>query len=97
MPTGQFFLNVGVGADGGPFIHHPFLKNLPKVRLLMHLYRFWLKHPELDKGEALSDERHRSSRPQQPRLSFRTSPRSRACEDDRPSRPSSAVTRRQSV
>jgi hypothetical protein len=48
MPTGQFFLNVGIGADGA--IIHPstrFLKNLPKVRLFMHLYRFWLKHPDL--------------------------------------------------
>ena len=54
MPTGQFFLNVGVGADGSTI--HPsirFLKNLPKVRLLMHLYRFWLKHPELDKEKRL--------------------------------------------
>lgn len=48
MPTGQFCLDVGVGAHGANI--HPstrFLKNLDKVRLLMHLYRFWLKHPNL--------------------------------------------------
>jgi hypothetical protein len=48
MPKGQFFLNVGEGADGRPI--HPstrFLKTLPKVRLYMYLYRFWLKHPDL--------------------------------------------------
>ena len=41
MPTGQFFLNVGVGADGGTI--HPsirFLKNLPKVRLLIGPFGF---------------------------------------------------------
>jgi len=66
MPTGQFFLNVGVGADGGTI--HPsirFLKNLPKVRLLMHLYRFWLKHPELDKEKAVVGRATPLNRPQQ--------------------------------
>ena len=54
MPTGHFFLNVGVGAHGG--IIDPstrFLKNLSKMRLFMHLYRFWLKHPDLDKEKRL--------------------------------------------
>lgn len=54
MPTGQVFLNVGVGVDGNTI--HPstrFLKNLSKVRLFMHLYRFWLKNPDLDKEKRL--------------------------------------------
>jgi hypothetical protein len=90
MPTGQFFLNVGVGADGGTI--HPsirFLKNLPKVRLLMHLYRFWLKHPELDKEKRLSDERHRSIAHSNAALEFSHEPPITVhAEDDRPSRPS---------
>lgn len=54
MPKGQFFFNVGGGDDGhiiSPSVR--FLRNLPKVRLLMHLYRFWLKHPDLDEKKRL--------------------------------------------
>lgn len=45
MPAGQFHLNVGEGR-GGKLIHPStrFLRNLSKVRLLMHLYRFWVQH-----------------------------------------------------
>jgi hypothetical protein len=53
-PKGQFFFNVGAGDDGhvvDPSIR--FLRNLPKVRLLMHLYRFWLKYPDLDEKKRL--------------------------------------------
>ena len=53
-PKGQFFFDVGAGDDGhaiDPSIR--FLRNLPKVRLLMHLYRFWLKHPDLDEKKRL--------------------------------------------
>jgi hypothetical protein len=45
MAEGQFHLQVGKGKGG---LIHPstrFLRNLPKVRLLLHLYRFWLSHP----------------------------------------------------
>jgi hypothetical protein len=54
MPKGQFFFNVGGGDDGhiiDPSVR--FLRNLPKVRLLMHLYRFWLRHPDLDDKKRL--------------------------------------------
>lgn len=52
IPPGQFGLSVGVSADGHPT--HPsirFLRNLPKVRLLLHLYRYWLE------GQGLGDRR----------------------------------------
>ena len=54
MPKGQFFLNVGSHADGRPI--HPstrFLKTLPKVRLFMDLYQFWLNHPGLARDKRL--------------------------------------------
>jgi hypothetical protein len=54
MTQGQFHLSVGVSEDGHPI--HPstrFLRNLPKVRLLMHLYRFWLEGQGLDERTRL--------------------------------------------
>jgi hypothetical protein len=54
MPKGQFFFNVGDGDDGNVIDPSTrFLRNLPKVRLLMHLYRFWLMHPDLDEKRRL--------------------------------------------
>ena len=56
MPKGAFFLSVGKGKDGR--IIHPstrFLRNLPKVRLLMHVYRFWLQHPDLNERRRLEE------------------------------------------
>jgi hypothetical protein len=44
MRQGQFQLSAGISETGGPI--HPstrFLRNLSKVRMLMHLYRFWLE------------------------------------------------------
>ena len=48
MAEGQFRLQVDDGTDT---LIHPstrFLRNLPKVRLLLHIYRFWLSHAEAD-------------------------------------------------
>ena len=53
MRQGQFHLSVGV-ADGHPV--HPstrFLRNLSKVKLLMHLYRFWLEGQGLGERQRL--------------------------------------------
>ncbi len=49
MPAGQFRLDCGTDRTGQPI--DPairFLRNLDKVRLLMHLYRFWLQHPSVE-------------------------------------------------
>ena len=48
MAEGQFRLQVDDGQDK---LIHPstrFLRNLSKVRLLLHIYRFWLSHAEAD-------------------------------------------------
>lgn len=48
MAEGQFGFTMGAAADGRNI--HPstrFLKNLSKVRLLMHVYRFWVQFPDL--------------------------------------------------
>ena len=53
MRQGQFHLSVGV-SDGHPV--HPstrFLRNLSKVKLLMHLYRFWLEGQGLGERQRL--------------------------------------------
>lgn len=49
MPKGQFHLTIG-SADDGHEIHPStrFLRNLDKVRLLLHVYRFWLTKAHLD-------------------------------------------------
>jgi hypothetical protein len=54
MPWGQFGFTMGKSADGIDI--HPstrFLKNLDKVRLLMHIYRFWVQFPDLDDRKRL--------------------------------------------
>lgn len=54
MPSGQFGFTMGKTADGVSV--HPstrFLKNLDKVRLLMHIYRFWVQFPDLDDRKRL--------------------------------------------
>lgn len=52
MVEGQFRLQVG---DGQKLIHPStrFLRNLPKVRLLLHFYRFWISHEGLDEKKRL--------------------------------------------
>ena len=53
MAEGQFRLQVDDGQDK---LIHPsirFLRNLPKVRLLLHIYRFWLSHAEADDRKRL--------------------------------------------
>jgi len=60
MTQGQFRLSVGVSEDGHPI--HPstrFLRNLPKVRLLLHLYRFWLEGEGLDDRQRLEQTAQR--------------------------------------
>jgi len=55
MRQGSFALSVG---DAGGRAIDPstrFLKNLSKVRLLMHLYRFWLHFPEHDERRRLEE------------------------------------------
>lgn len=49
MADGQFRLRVG--EEGHPSTR--FLRNLPKVRLLLNIYRFWLSHPDLSDKERL--------------------------------------------
>lgn len=49
MADGQFRLQVG--NDGHPSTR--FLRNLPKVRLLLNIYRFWLSYPDLPDKERL--------------------------------------------
>jgi len=47
MVEGEFQLTVGQGDE----LIHPstrFLRNLSKVRLLLHIYRFWLMYPDAD-------------------------------------------------
>jgi hypothetical protein len=53
MADGQFRLEVDEGA--GKLVHPStrFLRNLPKVRLLLHIYRFWLDHAEADDRKRL--------------------------------------------
>lgn len=53
MAEGQFCLEVDEG--GGTLVHPStrFLRNLPKVRLLLHIYRFWLSHAEADDRKLL--------------------------------------------
>ena len=54
MPAGQFHLVVGEGNDGD--LIHPstkFLRNLPNVRLLLNLYRFWVSHADLGKTDRI--------------------------------------------
>jgi hypothetical protein len=48
MPAGQFRLDAGF-TEAGLSIHPStrFLRNLAKVRLLLHLYRFWIQHQQL--------------------------------------------------
>lgn len=52
---GQFELSVGTvnGRKVDPSTR--FLRNLPKVRLLMHLYRFWLQFPDHDERRRLEE------------------------------------------
>jgi hypothetical protein len=49
MADGQFRLQVGT--EGHPSTR--FLRNLPKVRLLLNIYRYWLSHEGLDEKERL--------------------------------------------
>lgn len=53
MAEGQFRLQVG--DEDGALIHPStrFLRNLPKVRLLLNVYRFWLSHAEADERRRL--------------------------------------------
>ena len=54
MKQGEFRLSSGFTDDNRPI--HPstrFLRNLPKVRLMMHLYRFWLEGGELSERDRL--------------------------------------------
>lgn len=54
MRQGQFCLSVGLDVKGEPI--HPairFLKNLPKVRLMLNLYRIWLEAGEYADRERL--------------------------------------------
>lgn len=56
MPSGQFHLTIGKVDDGHEI--HPstrFLRNLDKVRLLLHIYRFWVSFPELDEKRRLEE------------------------------------------
>lgn len=55
MRHGQFELSVGTvnGRKVDPSTR--FLRNLPKVRLLMHLYRFWLQFPDHDERRRLEE------------------------------------------
>ena len=72
MKQGQFHLSVGV-SDGHPI--HPstrFLRNLSKVKLLMHLYRFWLEGQGLGERQRLGKQLNttrmgRTLEPQSPR------------------------------
>ena len=52
---GQFELSVGIvnGKKVDPSTR--FLRNLPKVRLLMHLYRFWLQFPDHGERQRLEE------------------------------------------
>lgn len=53
MVEGQFQLQIG---DADDTLIHPstrFLRNLPKVRLLLHIYRFWISHAEADERRRL--------------------------------------------
>jgi hypothetical protein len=53
MADGEFRLEVD---DGDGKLVHPstrFLRNLSKVRLLLHIYRFWLSHSEADERRRL--------------------------------------------
>ena len=52
MIEGQYRLRVG---DKDKLIHPStrLLRNLPKVRLLLNIYRFWLSHGELDERRRL--------------------------------------------
>ena len=53
MAEGQFRLQVD---DGDNTLIHPstrFLRNLPKVRLLLNMYTFWLSHAEADERRRL--------------------------------------------
>jgi hypothetical protein len=55
MAEGQFRLHVDDGKDQ---LIHPstrFLRNLPKVRLLLHIYRFWISHVEADDRKRLEN------------------------------------------
>jgi hypothetical protein len=49
MADGQFRLQVGT--EGHPSTR--FLRNLPKVRLLLNIYRYWLSHEGLNEKERL--------------------------------------------
>ena len=49
MAEGQFRLQVG--NEGHPSTR--FLRNLPKVRLLLNIYRFWLSHEGIGEKERL--------------------------------------------
>lgn len=54
MAEGQFGFTMGAAADGRDI--HPstrFLKNLSKVRLLLHVYRFWVQFPDIDDRKRL--------------------------------------------
>ncbi len=54
MKQGQFYLSVGLSETGRPI--HPstrFLRNLPKVRLLLNLYGYWLEHEGLNERQRL--------------------------------------------
>ena len=54
MRQGQFHLSIGISESGHPI--HPstrFLRNLAKLKLLMHLYRFWLEAKEFGERQRL--------------------------------------------
>lgn len=48
MVDGQFRLEVGDGHEESTHPATRFLRNLPKVRLLLHLYRFWVANEGAD-------------------------------------------------
>lgn len=52
---GQFSLNVAEGPNGRVNPSTRFLKNIPKVRLLLNLYRFWLDHRALNRTDRLNE------------------------------------------
>lgn len=54
MAEGQFGFTMGTASEGR--VIHPstrFLKNLDKVRLLLHVYRFWVQFPDFDDRKRL--------------------------------------------
>lgn len=53
MAEGQYHLQIGSGENSSVHPSTRFLKNLPKVRLLLNIYRFWLSHSQLNERRRL--------------------------------------------